>query len=77
VAKKNSTSKIADVETFVHKEIDAVTTDDWAQCGEHCVEIQEKDFVKAGLKDDILEPILLNINTDESSSSEDEDDNED
>jgi len=77
VAEKNSTFKIADVETLVHKEIDAVTPGDWAKCGEHCVKIQEEDFVKAGLRDEILEPIIFTINPDESSSSEDEDDNED
>lgn len=74
MAEKNSTFKIAEVETLVHKEIDAVTPDDWAKCGEHCVKIQEEDHVKAGLRDEILEPITLTINPDESSSSEDEDD---
>jgi len=61
VAEKNSTFKIADVETLVHKEIDAVTADDWAKCGEHCVKMQEEDFYKAGLRDEILEPIILTI----------------
>jgi hypothetical protein len=77
VAEKNSTFKIADVETIVHKEIDAVTPEDWANCGEHCVKVQEEDFAKAGLRDEILEPIILTIYPDESSSSEDEDDNDD
>ncbi|XP_060843069.1 uncharacterized protein LOC132923230 [Rhopalosiphum padi] len=77
VAEKNSTFKIADVETIVHEEIDAVTPEDWAKCGEHCVKIQEEDFAKAGLRDEILEPIILTIYPDESSSSEDEDDNDD
>lgn len=76
MAEKNSTFKIADVETIVHKEIDAVTPEDWAKCGEHCVKIQE-DFAKAGLRYEILEPIILTIYPDESSSSEDEDDNDD
>ncbi|KAL4082875.1 hypothetical protein QTP88_029529 [Uroleucon formosanum] len=72
VAEKNSTFKIADVEALVHKEIDAVTADDWAKCGEHCVKIQEEDFYKAGLRDEILEPIILTIYPDDSSSSDDE-----
>lgn len=42
-------------------EIDAVTPDDWVKCGEHCVKIKE-EFVKAGLRNEILEPIILNIN---------------
>ncbi|XP_025191598.1 uncharacterized protein LOC112591881 [Melanaphis sacchari] len=65
------------VETIVHKEIDAVSPEYWAKCGEHCVKIQEEDFAKAGLRDEILEPIILTINPDESSSNEDEDDNDD
>jgi len=43
----------------VHKEIDAVTPNDWAKCGEHCVKIQEEDYVKARLRDEILEPLIL------------------
>lgn len=52
----------------MHKEFYAVTPDDLAKCGEHCVKIQEEDFIKAGLKDEILEQIILTINPDESSS---------
>jgi transposase len=66
VAEKNSTFKIADVEAFNHKETYAVTADDWAKCGEHCVKIQE-DFYKAGLRDEILESIILKIYTDDNS----------
>jgi hypothetical protein len=73
VAEKNSTSKIADFETLVHKEIDAVTPDDWAKCGEHCVKIQEEDFVKEELRDEILEPIILTISICSSSVEEDDD----
>jgi len=76
VAEKNSTFKIADVEALVNKEIDAITTDDWAKCGEHCAKLQEEDFHKAGLRDEILEPIILTINPDDSSSSDDDDDEE-
>jgi hypothetical protein len=76
VAEKNSTFKIADVEALVHTEIDAITADDWAKCGEHCVKIQEEDFHKAGLRDEILEPIILTIYPDDSSSSDDDDDDD-
>lgn len=34
VAEKNSTFKIANVEALVHKEIHAVTADDWVKCGD-------------------------------------------
>lgn len=40
VAEKNFTFKIADVEALVNKEIGAITADDWAKCGEHCVKLQ-------------------------------------
>lgn len=53
VADKNSTFKIADVEALVNKEIDAITADVWAKCGEHCAKLQEDDFHKAGLRDEI------------------------
>ncbi|KAL4090822.1 hypothetical protein QTP88_025592 [Uroleucon formosanum] len=76
VAEKNSTFKIADVEALVNKEIDAITADDWAQCGEHCAKPQEDDFHKAGLRDEILDPIILTIYPDDSSSSHDDDDDE-
>uniref|UniRef100_A0A2S2P977 Tc1-like transposase DDE domain-containing protein n=1 Tax=Schizaphis graminum TaxID=13262 RepID=A0A2S2P977_SCHGA len=77
VAEKNRNFKIGDVEALVHKEIDAVTLDDWAKHGEDSVKIQEEDFLRAGLRDEILKPIILTFNSDESSLSEDEDDDED
>lgn len=58
----------------LHKEIDA---DDWAKCEKYCVKIHEENFVKARLRDEILEPIILTINPDESSTSEDEDEDKD
>lgn len=76
VAAKNSASKIEDVETFVHKEVDAVTPDDSAKCEEHCVEIEEEDCQGGLSYEEIFEPIIL-INPEASGSSEDEDDNED
>lgn len=46
--------------------------ENWAKCGEHCKQIQEEDFVKEGLRDEILEHIIIIINPDDS-SSDDED----
>lgn len=41
---KSSTFKSANVEALVNKQIDAVTTDDLAKCGEHYAKLQEEDF---------------------------------
>lgn len=41
------------------------------------MKIQEEDFYKAGLRDEILEPIIVTIYPDDSSSSDDDDDDDD
>ncbi|XP_060855104.1 uncharacterized protein LOC132946628 [Metopolophium dirhodum] len=75
VAKKNVSFKIADVEKLVNEALDAVTVDSWKKCVSHCEKLQEEDFIKEGLRDEILEPIIMTINPDEDSDdSEDEDD---
>jgi len=43
----------------------------------YCVKIQEEDFHKARLRDEILEPIILIIYPGDSSSSDDNDDDDD
>jgi len=35
--------------------------------------LQESDFLKEGLRDEILEPIIITINPDETGDSEDDD----
>lgn len=78
VAVENSTFKIADVEELVNKEIDSVTADDWAKYGERCLKLQEEDFHRAAMRDNILlEPIIASIYPDDSSSSDDDDDDDD
>jgi len=73
VAELNTTFKIADVEKLVNEVIDSVTVEDWKRCVKHCEELQESDFIKEGLRDEILEPIIITINPDETSDSEDDD----
>ncbi|KAF0740956.1 DDE 3 domain-containing protein [Aphis craccivora] len=73
VAEKNNTFKMADIEVLVNSAFDAVTTEDWEKCGDHCNKIQEDDLVKEGLRDEILEPIIMTINPDDSSTDEDDD----
>ncbi|KAF0762228.1 DDE 3 domain-containing protein [Aphis craccivora] len=76
VAEKNNTFKMADIEVLVNSILDAITTEDWAKCGDHCDKIQEDDLVKEGLRDDILEPIIMTINPDDSSTDEEDDEDD-
>ncbi|XP_025200882.1 uncharacterized protein LOC112598574 [Melanaphis sacchari] len=73
VAEQNTSFKMADVEQLVHNALDSITTDDWRKCVLHCNKLQDDDFIKEGLRDKILEPIIMTINPDDSSESEDED----
>lgn len=75
VAEKNTTFKIADVEALTHEALDSITIEDWKKCVSHCEKLQDEDFTKEGLRDEILEPIILTINPDDTSESEDDDDN--
>lgn len=75
VARKNVSFKISDVEKLVNDALDAVTMDNWKKCVSHCEKLQDQDFIKEGLRDEVLEPIVVTINPDEDSESEEEDDN--
>lgn len=68
------TFKISDVEKLVNDVLDAVTVDNWKKCVSHCEKLQDEDFIKEGLRDEILEPIILTINPDEDSEDSDDDD---
>jgi hypothetical protein len=63
-----------DVEKLVNEVIDSVTAEDWKRCVKHCEKLQDDDFIKEGLRDEILEPIILTINPDESSDDNKDDD---
>ncbi|KAL4113021.1 hypothetical protein QTP88_016725 [Uroleucon formosanum] len=76
VAKKNSTFKMTDVEVLVNNALDEITKEAWTKCGEHCIKLQDADFIKEGLRDEILEPIILMINPDDNSTDEDENDDD-
>jgi len=70
VAKNNTTFKFADVEKLLNDALDSVTVENWKKCTDNCHNLQEEDFIKEGLKDEILTPIIMTINPDESSDSE-------
>lgn len=73
VANKNNSFKIVDVENLANNAIESVTIDNWKRCVEHCERLQNEDFLKEGFRDKILEPIVLTINSDDSSESDDDD----
>lgn len=52
-----------DVKILLHKDID-VDYRELTKCEEHCMKIRE-DFIKTGLRDEILEPKILTINPNE------------
>ena len=54
--------------------IENVTVDNWKRCVDHCERLQNEDYIKEGFRDQILEPIILTINPEDSSESEDDDD---
>lgn len=70
VAKNNKTFKFDDVEKLLNDALDSVTVDNWKKCTDHCHKLQDDDFIKEGLRDEILTPIILTINPDDSSDSE-------
>lgn len=74
VATKNMSFKISDMEKLVNEELDAVTVDNWKRYASHCEKLQNEDFIKKGLRDEVLEPIIMTFNPDEDSKSEEEDD---
>lgn len=73
VVELNNTFKIMDVEKLVNEVIDSGTVEDWKRCLEHCEELKHSDFIKEGLRDEILEPIIMTINPDESTDESDDD----
>lgn len=74
VASKNTTFKMEDVEKLIHEAMDAVTIDDWKKHVKHVEVIQETDYEKERLRDDILEPIIKTISPNINNCSSDEDD---
>jgi hypothetical protein len=67
---------MTNVEVLVNNALDEITKEVWTKCGEHCNKLQDADFIKEGLKDEILKPIILTINLDDSSTDEDENDDD-
>lgn len=81
VANRNKTFKLKDVEKLMNEEIDKVTQANWENCVRHAEKLQEEDFMKEVQRDEILEPIIINLqdsdDSDEQPTDEDEDEDED
>jgi len=71
IAKTNTTLKFDDVEKLLNNALHAVSVDNWKKCTDHCHKLQDDDFIKEGLRDEILAPIILTINPDSSDSEND------
>lgn len=74
IANKNNSFKSTDLEKLANIAIESVTVDNWKRCVDHCERLQNEDFIKEGFRDKILEPIVLTINPEDNSESEDDDD---
>lgn len=66
---------MVDVENLVNEALDAVTVENWKRCVNHCKKLQNSDFVKESLRDEILEQVIMTINLDEDTDSQEDDDN--
>jgi hypothetical protein len=52
---------MAEVERLTNEELDMVTQEYWASCVRHAEKLQEEDFAKEIGRDEILEPIVINL----------------
>ncbi|XP_046677233.1 uncharacterized protein LOC124365307 [Homalodisca vitripennis] len=72
VATRNSTFELADVEKLTSEAIDNVTAVDWENCVRHSENLQSDDWAKEIVRDEIMEPFIINLR-DDSSDSENSD----
>jgi hypothetical protein len=54
-----------------------VTQEDWASCVRHAEKFQEEDFAKEIGRDEILEPIVINLQDSETEDEESDEDDSD
>lgn len=68
VAAKNTTYKLADVKELLKKSIQNVTAANWANCVSHVLKEEDKMCKLDGLIDIVVEPLIINLGPDSSSS---------
>lgn len=66
-ATHNKTFKIQDLKKLIHDTLKQVTVEDWRNCVRHAEKQQEVDFNKEVCRDNDVDPIIINLNSDESS----------
>lgn len=76
VAAHNKSFKIADVRKLLLEAIAKVTVEDWKKCVKHSETLQEEDFHKEVIREDIIEPIIINLQDDSDCSSDSENEDE-
>jgi hypothetical protein len=60
IAEKNIAFQIAGTEKLTHEAIEHMTILAWEVCVRHARNLQEEDFHKHVLRDQVLDPILIN-----------------
>lgn len=73
IASKNTTFKINDVRSLLEEALNNVTITNWENSVRHSEKLQEDDFIKEGVRDDVVQPFLINLRDSDSSYSESED----
>lgn len=63
---------MVDIEKITHEAINNVTIENWKSCVKHAEELQEDDFRKEIVRDDV-QPLIIYFGDDESSSASDYD----
>lgn len=77
VANGNSSFRLSNVEQLLHEALDKVSVDNWRKCVQHAERLQEEDFLKEGLRDNVLESIIVTLtDSSESDGSADTDEEE-
>ena len=66
---------MADVKQLVNQRIGSITADDWGRCVQHTIKIEDKYRQIMGIVD-AIEPVVFNINSDDSDTSSSESENE-
>lgn len=72
VARKNTTFKLADVEKLCRESLSLVTAENWKKACEHTQKLEDEYWAKDGLIETEVEKLMINANTGESDTSEDE-----
>ncbi|KAJ4449810.1 hypothetical protein ANN_01216 [Periplaneta americana] len=79
VANENTYFRLSNVEQLglLHEALDKVSVDNWRKCVQHAERLQEEDFLKEGLRDNVLESIIVTLtDSSESDGSADTDEEE-